>query len=77
MIDKNNRITRKTRSFRTSSKKVNQSKKIKKKKKTHSYIKHYIKVWRLLFDVCLSHVEREYLPNIKVNFVLFSKQSRS
>ena len=46
-----------------------------KKRRTHSYIKHYIKVWRLLFDACLSHEEREYLPNIKVNFVLFSKQS--
>ena len=24
----------------------------------HSYIKHYIKVWRLMFDVYKSHVER-------------------
>ena len=49
MVDKNNRISRKTRSFRTSFKKANQLKKIQKKKKrggrgggagTHSYIKH-------------------------------------
>ena len=54
---------------------MNQSKKIQKKeRKTHSYIKHFIKVWRLLLDVCLSHLEREYLRNIKVNFVYFQKK---
>ena len=30
-----------------------------KKRKTHSYMKHYVKVWRLLFDACLSHLEKE------------------
>ena len=40
-----NQITRKTRSFRTSSKNVNQSNNSKKEnRKTHSYIAHYIKV---------------------------------
>ena len=40
----------------------------------HSYIKHYIKVWRLMFDVHKSHVERGELL-IKVSSVLFSNQN--
>ena len=44
-----------------------------KKRKIHSYIKHYIKVWRLMFDVYKSHVERELL--VKVSSVLFSNQN--
>ena len=39
----------------------------------HSYIKHCIKVWRLMFDVYKSHVERELL--VKVSSVLFSNQN--
>ena len=45
-----------------------------KKRKIHSYIKHYIKVWRLMFDVYKSHVERGELL-IKVSSVLFSNQN--
>ena len=48
----------KTKSFIISFEKKNQSKKSLEKPKKPSHMKHYIKVWRLLFDVCLSHVER-------------------
>ena len=45
-----------------------------KKSKIHSYIKHYIKVWRLMFDAYKSHVQRRELL-IKVSSVLFSNQN--
>ena len=44
------------------------------KSKIQSYIKHYIKVSRLMFDVYKSHVERGELL-IKVSSVLFSNQN--
>ena len=39
-----------------------------KKRKINSYINHYIKVWRLMFDVYKTHVERGELL-IKVSSV--------
>ena len=62
----------KTKSFRMFPEK-SESVKDFKKRKIHSYIKHYIKVSRLMFDVYKSHVERELL--VKVSSVLFSNQN--
>ena len=63
----------KTKSLRMFPEKSESVKEDFKKRKIHSYIKHYIKVWRLMFDVYKSHVERELL--VKVSSVLFSNQN--
>ena len=63
----------KAKSLRMFPEKANQSKKILRKAKS-SYIKHYIKVWKLMFDVYKSHVEKEEFL-IKVGSFLFSNQN--
>ena len=71
-ISLKNKIYNEANSFRMSSEKEIVKDGFK-KSIIHGCMKHYIKVWRLLFDVCLAHVEREKLLN---KWVLFYFQGK-